>query len=90
MPFLLLFSVDSRLHTQFTRCSTVSARIIHGHYVDYPWSHVDYLRRTVRLSVAVHAEQPRNSAGIGIVNTGKDKTSPSSKEPLIGQFFCRL
>ena len=33
MPFSLLFSVDSRLHTLFAHCSTVSARIIRA---DYP------------------------------------------------------
>ena len=58
MPFSLLFSVDSRLHTLFARCSTISARIIR---VDYPrplrglpaaitWilrgRYVDYLRRS--------------------------------------------
>ena len=36
MPFSLLFSVDSRLHTHFARCSTISARIVRGHYADYP------------------------------------------------------
>ena len=74
MPFLLLFSVDSRLHTLFARCWTISAWIVH---VDYPrplcrlpaaitrilrGRYADYLRRSTRLSAAVRAEQPRNSA----------------------------
>ena len=36
MPISLLFSVDSCLHTLFAHCSTISTRIIRGHYVDYP------------------------------------------------------
>ena len=74
MPFLLHFSIDSRLHTLFACCSTISARIIHA---DYPQPlrglpaantrilrgrYADYLRRSARLSAAVRAEQPQNSA----------------------------
>ena len=74
MPFSLLFSVDSRLHTLFACFSTISAQIVRA---DYPrllcgfsaaitrilrGRYADYLRRSARLSTAVRAEQPRNSA----------------------------
>ena len=69
MPFSLLFSVDSRLHTLFARCSTISAQIVRA---DYPrplrglsaaitrilrGRYADYLRRSARLSA-------RNNHGI--------------------------
>ena len=74
MPFSLLFSVDSRLHTLFACCSTLYTGIV---CADHPrllrgfsaaitrilrGRYTDYPRRSARLSAAVRSEQPRNSA----------------------------
>ena len=70
MPFSLLFSVDSRLHTLFACCLTISARIVHA---DYPQPLRGIFVATMRISAAimqlsvsdraaVRTEQPRNSA----------------------------
>ena len=74
MPFSLLFSVESRLHTLFARCSTFSARIVHADYLRplrgllaaitriLRGRYADHLRLSVRLFAAVRVEQPWNSA----------------------------
>ena len=70
MPFSLLFSVDSRLHTLFARCLTISAQIVHA---DYPQPLRGIFVATTRISAAimqlsvsdctaVRTKQPRNSA----------------------------